>query len=180
MIERPGVIDVCLLALLLISGYTDLRCRKVYNAVTFPAIGIGLLLNPVLFGIPGLKSALIGFAVGFGLFLLIYVLGGIGGGDVKLVGAIGALGGYPFIVYAIFYSALVGGGIAVLELIWQKRLLRSLKNIFITIFSFLIPRMKTIPLDPRESIKVPYGFGIAAGTFWAWAELKIFGFSTLL
>lgn len=179
MIAQPGILDACLLVLLLVTGYTDLRYRKVFNAVTFPAIGLGLILHPVFFGIPGLKSALIGFAVGFGIFFLIYIWGGIGGGDVKLVGAIGALGGYPFIIYAVFYAALVGGGLAVLELIWQKRLIRSLKNIFITVFSFFIPKMKTIPLDPRESVKIPYGFGIAAGTLWAWVEMRLFEHSFL-
>ncbi|MCX5859237.1 MAG: A24 family peptidase [Proteobacteria bacterium] len=168
------VSDPVLLALLATSGYTDIRYQKIYNAFTLPALALGLILNTAFFGFAGARSSAIGFLVGFGIFFLIYLWGGIGGGDVKLAGAIGAIAGYPFIVPALFYSILIGGAMALIELVWRKRLFRSLKNIFITVFTFFLPGTAAIPLDPAESLKVPYGFAIAAGTLWAWVEAHFF------
>jgi prepilin peptidase CpaA len=166
--------DLILLALLVASGYTDIRYHKIFNALTLPALALGLILNTAFFGLAGARSSGVGFLIGFGVFFLIYLWGGIGGGDVKLVGAVGAIAGYPFIVPAIFYSILIGGAMALIELVWQKRLIRSLKNIFITVFTFFIPKTTAIPLDPAESLKVPYGLAIAAGTLWAWVEAHFF------
>ncbi|MDD5225310.1 MAG: A24 family peptidase [bacterium] len=172
--------DPLLLALLAASGYTDIRYQKIYNALTLPALALGLILNTALGGAAGAKSGAVGFLVGFGIFLVIYLWGGIGGGDVKLAGAIGAIAGYPFIVPALFYSILTGGAMALIELVRRKRLFRSLKNILITVFTFFLPGTAAIPLDPEESLKVPYGFAIAAGTLWAWVEAHFFNHFLIL
>ena len=166
--------DLILLVLLGTSGYTDIRRQKIYNACTLPALALGLIWNTAFFGLAGARSSVTGFLLGFGIFFLIYLWGGIGGGDVKLMGAIGAIAGYPFIIPAILYSILIGGAIALIELVWQKRLLRSIKNIFLTLFTFFIPKLNTVPLDPAESLKVPYGLAISAGTLWAWVESHFF------
>lgn len=169
--------------LLVINGTTDLVKSKLYNAVNFPAIVLGLIVNG-LWGKEALVFSLIGCVLGFGLFFIVFLFGGMGGGDVKFMAAIGAIGiprfsesvgGYPFILWASFYSALVGGLVAIIAMIAKGRLIRSLKNIARTVVTFLVPVFTTVPLKPEDSIKVPYGFGIATGTLWTW-WLYAYGF----
>lgn len=86
---------VLLFIIFVISAYTDLAHHKVYNWVTIPGIIAGLLLNFAFQGFQGLGNSLLGLIIGGGLFLIFFLMGGMGGGDVKLMGAVGALGGYP-------------------------------------------------------------------------------------
>ncbi|MFC1851946.1 prepilin peptidase [candidate division CSSED10-310 bacterium] len=167
-----------LILLLVINGTTDLVRNKLYNAVNFPAIVLGILVN-ILWGLDALQFSIIGLVIGFGLFFIVFLIGSgaMGGGDVKFMAAVGAIGiprfqesvgGYPFILWASFYSALVGGLIAIIAMIAKGRLIYSLKNVARTTFTFLLPFLKTVPLKPEDSIKVPFGFGIAVGTLWTW------------
>ncbi|MDB5350316.1 MAG: Type leader peptidase family protein [Planctomycetota bacterium] len=96
----------------LVAGATDLWRFKVYNVLTFPALLGGVLVSSWLGGLSGLGYSLMGAAVGFGVLLLFFALGGVGAGDVKLFAAIGAWLG-PGITADLFaVSALAAGGYA--------------------------------------------------------------------
>jgi prepilin peptidase CpaA len=116
-----------LASVLAVASYTDERYTKVPKWLTVPALVIGLLLSSArgawlgahgmgtwLFAEPGvalglidgLLFALAGFAAGFALFFGIWVLGGCGGGDVKLVAALGAWLG-PYLVFWVMLVSLV-------------------------------------------------------------------------
>lgn len=82
-----------LLAVAVVCAITDLWKGKIYNAVTYPAMAIGVVLALAQHGAPGIFYALGGFAVGFFPAFVLFALGGMGGGDVKLLGAIGAIAG---------------------------------------------------------------------------------------
>lgn len=172
-----------LLLVLTVNGITDLLKSKLFNIVNFPAIVLGLAVN-ALWGFEALQLSIVGMVLGFGIFFIVFLFGGMGGGDVKYMAAIGAIGipqfsesvaGYPFILWASFYSALVGGLVAIVAMIAQGHLIRSLINVARTVFTFLIPAFETVPLKPEDSVKVPYGFGISVGTFWTW-WLYAYGF----
>jgi prepilin peptidase CpaA len=165
-----------LILLVAINGTTDLVKSRLYSMVNFPAIALGLIVN-LFWGYEAMAYSLIGCILGFGLFFIVFLFGGMGGGDVKYMAAIGAIGiprfhesvgGYPFILWASFYSALAGALVAVIAMIAQGRLIRSLKNVARTVFTFLVPVFTTVPLNPEDSVKVPYGFGISIGTLWTW------------
>lgn len=161
---------VILLLVVLVSAITDILKHKVYNVVTYPAIAVGFSLGFLVNGKTGFINSLIGFLFGFGILLIVHILGGMGGGDVKLMGAIGALYGYPFIINALFFSVMVGGIISLSIIIWQGRLFMSLRNVFVAIFTSVVPGVKNKPLDPSNSIAIPYGFAICFGTLWAMIE----------
>lgn len=114
-----------LLGFLAYSSYTDLRWVKIPKALTLAMLGVGLTLNVVrglwlgsireeagVWHLPpgagwgavdGLLFALAGFAASFAFFLLLYVLGVAGGGDVKLFAALGAWVGptYFFLIFLL-------------------------------------------------------------------------------
>ncbi len=165
--------DILLYAVIAICAITDVMYGKIFNKITYPAIVAGLLIN-LLIGYNAFKSSLIGMLVAFIIFLIVFVIGGLGGGDVKLMTAIGAIKGYPFVMYAIFYSALVGGLMSIGVMIWKGKFLRGMRNIFRVLFSYIfamiLPGLKPLSLNPEESEKIPFGFAICLGTLWAVLE----------
>lgn len=85
---------------------TDLRSLRIPNWLTVPSFAIAVLFHVCVGGWTGLQLSLLGFATGFGILFLLWVIGGGGGGDVKLMGAIGAwVGALP--VLAIFIGSAV-------------------------------------------------------------------------
>ena len=91
----------------------DLARRQISNWIPIVALagGFGWQIGQSGWW-PGAGYALAGAAVGFGVFLLFYLLGGMGGGDVKLMAGFGALLGTYGVLWAALLIALVGGVIA--------------------------------------------------------------------
>ncbi len=165
----PVATDICALLLLVLCAYWDVRYRRIPNWATLPGVALGLGLNGLFLGWQGLKTSGLGLLVGFGALLVLFVLGWMGGGDVKLMAAVGALKGYPFVVSALFYSLIVGVVIGVAMLIWNRKALRSFKNLFYVIgsrVSRLIPKQN---INREETQKIPFGLAIVLGTIWAMA-----------
>lgn len=69
---------------------TDLRSRRIPNALTVSAFALALAFHLWSSGWSGLGFAFAGFGVGFGVMLVLWLIGGGGGGDVKLMGAVGS------------------------------------------------------------------------------------------
>jgi prepilin peptidase CpaA len=137
------------LIIALISGYTDLRYRKIFNVITLPAMVLGFILQFSFFGFSGLLSALIGFLIGFGFFFLFYLFGGMGAGDVKLMGALGILLGKTDIIYVIIFTGLFGLGV-----------------VLILFFPYLYLAIKTKKLSVFLAFRkhyMPYGIAISLG-----------------
>ncbi|HPZ64409.1 MAG TPA: prepilin peptidase, partial [Bacillota bacterium] len=85
--------EYILILLLMGAVYFDLTRRRIPNYLTIPAMVWGLLSYAVDSGWTGLWESLLGLLAGIGIFVIPFLLGGMGGGDVKLMGAIGALTG---------------------------------------------------------------------------------------
>ena len=94
----------------------NVRTGKIPNWLTIPALGLGLLARTVLGGcgyfdaptvLGGLEASALGFATGFGLLLILLVIGGSGGGDVKMMSALGAWLGVKLVVAVFLTSAAV-------------------------------------------------------------------------
>jgi prepilin peptidase CpaA len=90
----------------------DLARRQIANWIPAAALAGGLGWHIGQSGWRGGLYALGGAAAGFAVFLIFYLLGGMGGGDIKLMAGFGALLGVQQMLWASFYTALVGGLIA--------------------------------------------------------------------
>ena len=107
-----------LAALLLVVMYTDFRWLRIPNAVTYPAMLIGLVFG-VVEGIPGglftggLVDHVAALVLAFALSYPFYAAGGLKAGDAKLLMAVGAVRGTSFFLVSALYGALLGGLIAV-------------------------------------------------------------------
>ena len=160
-----------------VGGAADLLYRKVYNHLTLPAMALGVILSYWYFGGEGLKDSGLGLAVGFLPMFLFFLAGGMGGGDVKLMAAIGAIMGYPFILSALIYSALTGGVIALAAVIWKgqwRSLGSEIGQAWDRLLHPLARRDPEIELDRRPRLTIPYGFAIFLGSLWAWLESRYF------
>jgi len=159
-----------LAALVVAAAVTDVRARRVPNWLTYPAIVLALAghaLDGGLRGngpVPGLVEALAGFAVGFFPLLLCWLAGGIGGGDAKLMGAVGALGGWRFVIGAMLYGFVVAAAMGIVVMVRQRIARRTLRRVWHTLALLIIPGAK--PADPTgpDSPKIPFALALCIGT----------------
>lgn len=169
LIKNLSINQYILIIVVIIAGITDFFKRKVYNWLTIPAIFIGLIVNFLLNSFSGLLNSFIGLLIGFVVFLLLGLLGGMGGGDIKLMAAVGALGGWQFLPVAIYCIAISGGIIALIYSLKYGTLITTLKKLWRFLVGFVMKGMDPIgELKPTEkSLYIPYGLAISIGVIIA-------------
>jgi len=87
----------------------DVVRRRISNWTSGGALAAGLALHCAQQGWHGAAAAATGAALGFALFLVFYLLNGMGGGDIKLMAGFGSLLGPSTILCAAWIAAVVGG-----------------------------------------------------------------------
>jgi len=157
------------------AGVMDWRYRRIPNWLTLPSTAVGLLVNAALGGWAGVKASLLG--LGFGLLVLLpfVVLKAIGGGDWKLVGALGAFLGPNRVISALIGSLIVAGAMAAGSVVVQGRGRQTPRNMAPLLRARLMLRMppREVSLDNPDAAKVPFGVAVAvtvilfgAGHWW--------------
>jgi prepilin peptidase CpaA len=126
----------------------DLARRQISNWIPAAALAGGLGWQMGQNGWMGALYSLGGAAAGFGVFLIFYLLGGMGGGDIKLMAGFGALLGAQQMVWASFYTALMGGLIG-LGVLGYRRLRRAAGKV-----SVEAPGSESIPYAPAIALGV--------------------------
>jgi prepilin peptidase CpaA len=152
-------IDYVLIAVLLISIFTDLQSQKIYNAVLFPAILFAFSYHLVIGGGQEVLLSIKGAGLGLLLFLIPYLLGGIGAGDVKLLAVVGAYKGTVFVLYSFFLTAILGGLIALFILLYRRELIKTIQSLLSRLIVWKLPS-----LDDEDKVCFPYGVAIALGS----------------
>ncbi|MBI3681856.1 MAG: prepilin peptidase [Acidobacteria bacterium] len=132
----------------LAASIEDLWRRNISNWIPLTALLAGFGWQVYQKGWVGLGSAAAGAAAGFGIFLIFYLLGGMGGGDVKLMAGFGALLGVGRLLEAALWTGLLGGllAAAVIGVRWFQGLVRKEKG----------------AAEPKA---IPYAPAIAAGVW---------------
>lgn len=115
---------IVVLVAVAVAAITDLWSFKIYNALTVPLVVFGLAYHGITGGIPAFTGSASGAGVGFGLFFLVFLLGGMGGGDVKLMAGIGAWLGAP-LTLAIAAIASIAAGVYALVVIGSSGRVRE-------------------------------------------------------
>jgi prepilin peptidase CpaA len=157
-----------------IAAWTDVRFRKIPNWLTFSLILTGLVLNSYFNGFEGFKLSFFGLALGIFFLYIPFTVGGVGAGDVKLLGALGSLLG-PTLIFQIFLASTILGGIfSVIAAIKAG----AIRNVFQRIFNRVFCLVMTRSIGTKKSfgnqqlIGVPYACAIAAGTLFVLFVLK--------
>jgi len=156
--------------ILIVAAVNDLRFQKIPNLLTYPSMGIALGYHFMMSGLDGLLFSAGGLALGIAVFILPYLMGGMGAGDAKLMGAVGAILGAKGVFIAFLFTAITGG-IYALILILIKR--QHFKGFFTrqaaTLKTFIYTR-QFIPISEDNNEKKPglcYGIAIAMGTLFS-------------
>lgn len=163
------ILDAVTVCVALAAAFYDMRERRIPNVLTAAAVTLGLLFHSMNAGLAGLFSSALGMGVGGGLFLIFYMMGAMGAGDVKLAAGIGALLGIGSIFTALVLTGIIGGVMAIGSIVvWHARRYVAGKA---------VPGAGTTAGAAGDSVMgqglsqggplketIPYGVAIAAGT----------------
>jgi prepilin peptidase CpaA len=170
----PALLQAALVAVVLVAGVWDLATRRIPNWITVPGAALGLAIQSYYGGLHGAVSSLLGALLGFSFFLLLYLAGGMGAGDVKLAAAVGALVGAQSFVFVFVVTGLLGGIVAVVLALARGRLRQTLDRTASLLLDFGRWRWSAVrtasDLDAPGALRLPYGAVIAGGAlaFVAW------------
>jgi prepilin peptidase CpaA len=142
----------------------DLARRHIANWIPIAALAGGFGWQIGKSGWPGVLTALAGTVVGFAVFLIFYLLGGMGGGDVKLMAGFGALLGAGRLLEAALWTAGVGGIMAVCILSWKALRRQTAKWTGRTPAETVDPATWSLEEREREA-SIPYAPAIALGVW---------------
>lgn len=164
----PVSLKMVLVCTVLAGGVFDLRYRRIPNWLNLSAICLGLAVNILLFELHGFVLALLGVGCSLLVYVPLYLLRGMGAGDVKLMAAIGAIVG-PWNWFCIFlFTAVLGGIVSLLYVLFRRRLHQTLLNMTLVVTELArvrLPATREAHLDIRhgEALRVPHGAVIALG-----------------
>jgi len=167
---NPSLIEIApiiiIAAVLLVAAVSDFRTRKIPNRLTFPAVVVGIIYHTCTGGWKGFLFIVGGVVVGLALLMTFYLLGGMGAGDVKLMGAVGGFLGPKGVFAAFLATSLIGGVYAIILLALQGEIPDIIRRygLMLKVF-FFTHRMAYIPparKDERPALR--YGLAIALGT----------------
>ena len=161
---------VTVAALALAATACDLRSRRVPNALTFGGAAIGVLISALHAGPAGLAQSLLGWLVGVALFLPLFVAGGLGGGDVKLLAAFGACLGPWGALSAGLWASLAGGVLALAVGVAHGYLSEALRNLaaIVRVWSISNPSpIGGLTLDDARGPRIAYAVPISIGALVA-------------
>lgn len=108
----------------LIAAVSDLRAYRIPNRLTIPLLFSGLAYCLLTSGWWGLAASGAGAALGFGTLVGLYLAGGMGAGDVKLMTGLGAWLG-PLMISDVLLTSCLVAGVYALVLLVGKRLQRG-------------------------------------------------------
>ncbi|WP_308420937.1 A24 family peptidase [Paenibacillus physcomitrellae] len=149
--------------------YTDIRTMKIPNKITVFAMISGLAFQFAVHGITGLWFGLKGLGVGFGIMLLLYVCGAVGGGDVKLFGGIGAWTGSLFTLTSLVYSILAGGIIGFAILLIRGEIGSRLSQLWRSIYgAAILQSLGPLKASRQNMVKFPFMVAVLPGTIAAY------------
>jgi prepilin peptidase CpaA len=150
----------------------DLTTKRIPNALTFGAAAAAVLAHGYIDGWSGAGMSVLGCFVGAAAFFPFFALGGMGAGDIKLLGAIGAWLGPIAAVWVVLFSGIAGGVMGVIVALSAGYLSRALKNLWVVLATWRIAGVAPAPQltlaangGPRLAYAVPVFAGLIV-TLW--------------
>lgn len=165
----PVIVQVLLLLVVIPAALFDYRQRRVPNWITFSGVAIAIALNFFLYETPGLFMSLKGLGLALLIYFPLFAIRGMGAGDVKLMGAIGAAVGWQNWLGVLVLTSVFGGVAAIIIVASRGRLRRTFQNIWLIVLS-LLHRQAPYELNPQldvkstEGVRLPHAVAIAFGT----------------
>jgi prepilin peptidase CpaA len=167
---------ILLVTLALLGGGWDLATRRIPNWLTFPIMAAGLVWNSYAAGWHGLWVSAAGLALGAGILLPFFLMGGTGAGDVKMLAAAGAIVGSWGLLRIFIYFGLFGGLLALAVAITAGRFGAVIKNTGYLASLLGKARWREAGEMKSAAPALPYGAVIAAGCLlFVWSGTRVQG-----
>jgi prepilin peptidase CpaA len=160
------------LSIAIVGCACDLRSRRIPNVLTFGAAVTGLAYHGYTGGAGAFGQSALGWLVGALVFIVPFALGGLGGGDVKLVAALGAWIGPADAIWLALYTAVAGGVMAIAVSVAHGYLRTALGNVRLLLCHWRVAGLTALPevtLDRSSAPKLAYAVPILMGmvvTLW--------------
>jgi prepilin peptidase CpaA len=157
---------------------TDIRFQKIPNFLTFPAMVTALCYHMATGGLEGFLFSGGGLVLGTAIFFIPFLLGGMGAGDAKLMGAVGAAIGPKGVLIAAVLTCLFGGIYALIILIIRRHISADILRRWWASLKLTIYTGKVVILPANKKEKQPtlcYGVAIVAGTMF-YVLLELLGY----
>lgn len=155
-------------ALLCAGCITDIRTRRIPNPLVLVLLATGIVY--AIFSrpfVPGLTSSVLGTLLGFAIWIGFHFLGVIGAGDVKFFAAAGAWLGPSATWRAALLAAAVGGALAVVFLVREGRLGKTLRSLALAGMVKSTTGVAELPDGAERGQRLPYGVALASGALLA-------------
>ena len=164
------IMVTCVLGLTALACYTDLQSHRIPNRLTGAMILLGLSLQTSTYGWAGTLNALGGFSLCGVVFLIFYLAGGMGAGDVKLIAAEGCLLG-AHRSFVLLLGTVIAGGLFAAMLAAKKRCLgQTFRNVASLVRYHSQTGLRPHPelnLSNKGALRLPYALAVAAGVMVA-------------
>jgi prepilin peptidase CpaA len=169
MTVLSDILQIAVATLTVIAALTDIRSRTIPNWLVVAGLIAGFTLNTYLQGWPGLLLAAGGFGLSLLIYLPMYLLRAMGGGDVKLMAAVGSIMGAHNWFLVFIFTSFIGGVIAIIFLLFRGILGNALRNVGYILNEMLhlrAPHTSRTDLDiaSEKAVTMPHGVAIALGT----------------
>ena len=155
------------LALTLSAAVLDWRSRRIPNWLTVPGLLLGVMAHSLLSGWQGALTSLEGAGLALVILLPLVLLRGLGAGDWKLMGAVGAFLGPVLLLFVLLGSFLASGVMAMIQMMRAGRIVETFQNLGILLRGFLSFGLRVRPqisLDNPRLMKLPFGVAVAVAT----------------
>lgn len=164
----PFTLKIVLVCIVLAAGAYDLRFRRIPNWLNLSGIILGLGMNTLLLAPHGLATALLGMICSLMVYVPLYLVRGMGAGDVKLMAAVGAICGPGNWLGIFIATALLGGVVSLLFIALRKRFHQTFLNLSLILAELShgrLPANADSRVDVRNSqaLRLPHGALIATG-----------------
>ena len=172
---------VYLTIILLIASFTDFRTQKIPNLLTFTGTFIAISYHLYSGGFQGFLFSFFGVVIGIAVLIIPYIMGGMGAGDVKLMGTVGSFLGANGAFVSFLFTALFGGIYALIIILLFRKIFQGyFKQLFNTILNFFLTRKYSpdLLIENKKKPRLCYGIAIALGTF-TYIGLNVFGYEFL-
>jgi prepilin peptidase CpaA len=150
-----------------VAGWRDWQTRRIPNWLTVTGLFVGLAVNTAIGGWPGARAALEGAGLGLAVLLPFVLLRGLGAGDWKLAGGLGAFVGPARIFEILVIAVFVAGAMAIFEALRRHRMLATMRNLWTLVQGFFVFGLRPnseISLENPALIKLPFAVAVAAAT----------------
>jgi prepilin peptidase CpaA len=154
-----------------VGVWWDVKTHRIPNLLIVIAILAAGIIS-VLPNSGGFQNAALGGLVGLMIFMPFYLIRILGGGDVKLLAAIGCFVGYPGILAIAFYTTVIGGVLSLMMVLYHRQFYLLLIKLRYDLYSYFIKskiekRIQDELLN-NETKRFPYAIAIAIGTIVYW------------